>query len=68
MFLAVIQLVSKACRPYSPNATKLLREAIPFILPRWLLRYLTLFGIIAIFSDLHKIYTQEKQFPANKNS
>jgi len=54
MFLAVIQLLSKACRPYSPNATKLLLDAMPFILPRWLLRYLTLLGIIAIFQTFTK--------------
>jgi hypothetical protein len=52
MFLALTQLVSIACKPYSPNVTKLLLVALHFILPRWLLRYLTLFGIIAIFSAL----------------
>ena len=43
-------LICKACKPYSPNATKLLRVALPFIRPRWLLRCLTLFGIIAIMA------------------
>src|SRR5438132_5262741 len=34
--------------PYSPKATVLPRVALPFILPRWLLRNFTLLGINGI--------------------
>src|SRR2546421_131061 len=40
------------CKPYSPNATVLPRVALPFILPRWLLRYFTRLGIRGI-NHLH---------------
>src|SRR6187551_3332515 len=37
-----------ACRPKSPNTTRLPRVASPFIRPLWLFRCLTLLGISAI--------------------
>src|SRR3954463_7041756 len=43
---------SSACKPYSPNATVWPREAIPERLPRCILRYLTLAGIIGITTNL----------------
>src|SRR5215831_8870075 len=39
---------SRACKPYSPNATVWPREAVPARLPRCILRYLTLSGINGI--------------------
>src|SRR5689334_14571514 len=50
--LAEIQDATSVCRPYSPNATVLPRVALPFILPRWLLRNLTRFGIFAMRTPL----------------
>src|SRR5688572_24034986 len=45
---AVIHPGFWVCRPYSPNATVLPRVALPFILPRWLLRNFTRLGIMGI--------------------
>src|SRR6187551_2178176 len=45
---AVIQAALVVCNPNSPNATVLPRVALPFILPRWLLRNFTRLGIIGI--------------------
>src|SRR5205814_9401435 len=41
----VIQARSSVCRPNSPKSIRRLREAVPLRLPRWDLRYFTLFGI-----------------------
>ena len=45
-----------ACKPYSPKATVLPRVALPFILPRWLLRNFTRLGIIGIGHQLLSIH------------
>src|SRR5580700_9300489 len=45
---ALNQPLSSACKPNSPIATALPREALPFTMPRWLFRNLTRFGIIPI--------------------
>src|SRR5207244_9305683 len=44
----VIQARSRVCNPNSPKSIRKLREAVPLRLPRWDLRYFTLFGINGI--------------------
>src|SRR5881275_3468714 len=44
----VIQARSRVCNPNSPKSIRRLREAVPLRLPRWDLRYFTLFGINGI--------------------
>src|SRR5947207_12095797 len=46
--LVSIQQRSSACKPYSPKATVLQRDAIPVRWPRCILRYFTLSGINGI--------------------
>src|ERR1700704_7102655 len=48
----VIQARSSVCKPNSPKSIRRLREAVPFRLPRWDLRYFTRFGINGINSLL----------------
>src|ERR1035437_7510274 len=43
--MALIQPRSSACKPYSPKANVSPDVALPFMLPRWTLRYLTRLGI-----------------------
>src|SRR6266446_2933080 len=45
IWVFVIQARSSVCRPNSPKSIRRLREAVPLRLPRWDLRYFTLFGI-----------------------
>src|SRR5438067_7831704 len=45
IWVFVIQARSSVCRPNSPKSILRLREAVPLLLPRWDLRYVTLFGI-----------------------
>src|SRR5207237_9219815 len=44
----VIQARSSVCNPNSPKSIRKLREAVPFRLPRWDLRYFTRLGISGI--------------------
>src|SRR3954447_4505418 len=48
MAWALSQPGSKACRPKSPNTTRLPRLALPFSFPLWLFRYFTRLGISGI--------------------
>src|ERR687891_1638085 len=44
----VIHARSSVCKPNSPKSILRLREAVPFLLPRWAFRYFTRFGINGI--------------------
>src|SRR6266480_1370142 len=48
----VIQARSSVCNPNSPKSIRKFREAVPFRLPRWDLRYFTRLGINGINSLL----------------
>src|SRR5215813_1044314 len=44
----VIQARSSVCKPNSPKSMVILRDAVPFRLPRWAFRYFTRSGIMGI--------------------
>src|SRR5207245_6712595 len=48
IWVLVTQARSRVCNPNSPKSIRRLREAVPLRLPRWDLRYFTLFGINGI--------------------
>src|SRR5580692_12373419 len=58
MVFAEMCPASSDCSPQSPKDTLLPRQALPFIRPLWLLRYLTRFGMSAIAGLLARIITQ----------
>src|SRR4029077_8050246 len=51
-WVLVIHARSSVCKPNSPKSIVRLREAVPFLLPRWVFRYFTRFGINGIETPL----------------